>query len=345
MPKIRLWERWRGFTLIELLVVIAIIAILIGLLLPAVQKVRESAARTQSQNNLKQILLATHSCHDVYGKLPPAVGAFPQSTNGLNWGAAPLPSHYGTGMYFLLPFMEQNQLFLSPEINGNGGHQSSSWWASAIVKTFQAPGDPSMPANGETWCCGSAGYRGANSYALNWHVYRGGWDEDWQPGGIMKFASITDGLSNTMFVAERYAVCGDPSHDGGNECLYAEHIWNEDGQNTGPTAFIAVGGCSDGGGPLFAPAWFVLSPNNVWHPETHVANYPQAYAPLPQIQPPVKPNAMGQCDPTRLQAFSSGGIQVAMGDGSVRNVSPAVTQYTWGLAVAPQDGQVLGPDW
>jgi prepilin-type N-terminal cleavage/methylation domain-containing protein len=333
MPIIHLLRRARAFTLIELLVVIAIIAILIGLLLPAVQKVREAAARTQSQNNLKQQVLATHNANDVYGKLPPAVGAFPQSANGTNWGSPYLPSHYGTAQYFLLPFIEQDNVYKSSEINGGGSHNGNSWWSSAIIKTFQAPGDPSLPANGATWCCGQSGTgRGANSYATNWHVFRGGWDEDWQPGGIMRFSSIQDGLSNTIFFAERYSIC----NTGGG----SQHIWGEDGQNTGPT-----GELHNYPSIWASPSWWVSSPNHQPHPEggegyPQYPNYPWAYAPLPQFKPLPQ-----QCIITRLQGFTIAGIQVGMGDGSVKMVGSGISQPTWGKAIDPNDGQVFGSDW
>src|SRR2546427_11872755 len=108
---VRVWK-WRGgFTLIELLVVIAIIAVLIGLLLPAVQKVREAANRMSCQNNLKQIALAAANYESAYGMYPPGVVVSPNSPNAGYVSAPPYSGPYTGILVFLLPYIEQNAIY------------------------------------------------------------------------------------------------------------------------------------------------------------------------------------------------------------------------------------------
>jgi len=149
--------RRRAFTLVELLVVIAIIAILIGLLLPAVQKVREAAFRTQSTNNLKQIALASHSCHGTHGCLPPMLGNYP--TAGPNGGT-------GTVFFHLLPYLEQDNLYRQALNPATGRYEASFAGVNATpVATYGNPADAS--AGGQATVNGLA----VGGYAANFLVF------------------------------------------------------------------------------------------------------------------------------------------------------------------------------
>ncbi|MCI0458944.1 MAG: DUF1559 domain-containing protein [Gemmataceae bacterium] len=188
----------RGFTLIELLVVIAIIAILIGLLLPAVQKVRDSAARMQSQNNLKQMALATHTFHDARKHLPPWVSSYTVRT----------PTFYGEGrapfFYHILPYIEQQSLYNLARLPSNGGIQVSPGGtaavSSAVVPIYINPMDPTPEGNtvtsGTTTLAASCYWVNATVFPL---VTSPTGPKATLPG------SIPDGTANTVMITENPA--------------------------------------------------------------------------------------------------------------------------------------------
>jgi prepilin-type N-terminal cleavage/methylation domain-containing protein/prepilin-type processing-associated H-X9-DG protein len=358
----RPWQRSRwAFTLIELLVVIAIIGILISLLLPAVQKVREAANRAKCSNNLKQLALACHNFDGTNGRLPPGMGSLNGPWAVFDSSGNATFNEVGTAFTWLLPYVEQDNLFkamkgdlsvLGPlgKCQAGGLYFPYYFKFSDPVKVFLCPSDPSVDSSGivtlDSNTEPNAQYQiwGASSYALNVQVFCKVWTgadhgnpdhTDWLDGhytwdgdailasdGKARIAgSFPDGTSNTILFAEKYARCvlGGTTgvvNNGGSLWAY----WNTY-STSGPPKLHPLH-------PAFSEDYF--SPNGIGIGSKF------------QIQP--NP-FMGNCDPNRASTGHSGGMQVALADGSVRTLSAGITADTWWNASRPYDGTPLGSDW
>ncbi|MEZ6142158.1 MAG: DUF1559 domain-containing protein [Zavarzinella sp.] len=292
----------RGFTLIELLVVIAIIAILIGLLLPAVQKVREAANRSKCSNNLKQIGIAMHSLNDTEGTLPPGTGA-----SGCCWG---------TWQVLILPYIEQDNMFrLYQNWGGNdstgpryGGAPNTTNVTTKRIPTLTCPSDtPNAPIGGITSHNYAVNY-GATSYAqpatLNGVQHLGAPFNN--NNKRVKLTDITDGSSNTMLVAEVL--------QGRNSDLRGFTWWGDACQ------FTAYNGPNSSSPDAIYTAGYCVNTLPSLPCTVSTATYPTMFA---------------------SRSRHTGGVQAAMGDGSVRFVRNAITISTWRAMATSQGGEVV----
>ncbi len=210
--------RRRGFTLIELLVVIAIIAILIGLLLPAVQKVREAAARMQCQNNLKQIGLACHNYHDVNRHFPPGISVPLGTCSGClrssacsEYGPCPpqaIPGRWGSWLTWILPYMERANVFNRMDLSQrdyaycNGPDSPGA----TVIRNYMCPSDL---FDKEVRIYQGRFHFGLNSYYANagtrsWPTSFATFDGVMYYNSKTRIQGISDGTSNTLLAGERY---------------------------------------------------------------------------------------------------------------------------------------------
>jgi prepilin-type N-terminal cleavage/methylation domain-containing protein/prepilin-type processing-associated H-X9-DG protein len=311
----------RGFTLVELLVVIAIIAILIGLLLPAVQKVREAASRAKCQNSLKQMGLACHNHASAYGYFP-TTGFCWNSARGIDTASS--QERWGW-TYQILPYIEQDVLYSLPNDFNNNVLISGT-----IVKDFQCPSRRNSvkyqryPIDNGTngWGLRRSDFRGALDYAINCgNPYQGG---QLAPGFAefpdcvtaptkLKPANVIDGTSNTLAIAEKWVK---PTHYRGAPT--SDSMWVEQwGWAIGRDREIARFG---------------------------------SQLPIADLDPRAGTNTgvagMDWSNPwDKLLWFGSAhpaGFNAAMADGSVRSVSyNRLDLTTWRYILGRQDGEIV----
>jgi prepilin-type N-terminal cleavage/methylation domain-containing protein len=321
----RLWRvRLKAFTLIELLVVIAIIAILIALLVPAVQKVREAAARTQCVNNLKQIGLACHNYNDTYKALPSPYSVYPVS--GL--------TIYGDLWWYILPFIEQAPLFNSATSATNGNLVSNQAYSGIVISVYNCPSDPTGTSPG-TW-----NNYGTVTYAFNLGVFMpsntpgAGYPATAKAAGNLVTA-MPDGTSMTVMFAERYRYCN-PTWGGHTDPVWAANPW------TSPNSLWAIGAFGWANAPYRSSSWAWANSCN--YAPNYTGNPTSCSNGIGSIPFQVAPSAAA-CNWYVTQGGHTGTMNAGLGDGSVRNVSSSVSPTTWFLACTPNDGNPLPSNW
>jgi prepilin-type N-terminal cleavage/methylation domain-containing protein len=317
----------RGFTLIELLVVIAIIAILIGLLLPAVQKVREAAARTQCINNLKQIGLACHNYHDARKQLPP--------------GASRSPA-FVTAMVYLLPYFEQASKFKQWDLN-----QSALAAANTAARTqdppiLRCPSDPSNAffsdtVNGVSENQGRTNYHANFGLSANWLnsdvATQGAFVATNAPFRGFTLQSFTDGTSNTALYAEiRRGHQATTQNNTFTVATRAPHPdWDADPQaDLRPTAKCAtLATATDATGLQYwrgSVVWTMM--------------YTHTLPPNFQGMDCIRSVGLNKGH-LAARSWHTGGLNAVRGDGSVSFISDSINITTWRAFGTRAGGEVL----